>query len=75
MKSLLSKHERKALRFAYDLMRGAYTTYLPYVYGLILRYEDGKMLVRPGYWIEPDRDPDRPYLNEIIFTHLMVRGY
>jgi hypothetical protein len=75
MKPHLSKYERKALRFAYDLMRGNHSGYVPYVHGLILRYENGKIHLLPGYWIEPDRDPDRPYLNEVTFTQLTVRGF
>lgn len=76
MKRKLPKDQRKALRFAYSLMRGEYNrAYLPYVHGIILRRTNGKLILRPGYWIEPDQDPERTYLNETIFTHLTMSGY
>lgn len=57
----MSKAQKKALRFAYRLMRGDYKgLYMPFV---------------SGYWIEPDRAQDRPYLNEETFAALELRGY
>lgn len=57
----MTKSQRKALRFAFKLMRGDFRNeMLPYV---------------SGYWILPDRDPDRPYLDEATFTDLMMLGY
>src|SRR5262245_18971461 len=57
----MTKTQRKALRFAFKLMRGDYRDdILPYV---------------SGYWIEPDRDPERPYLDEATFTTLTMLGY
>jgi hypothetical protein len=57
----MNRTQRKALRFAFKLMRGDFRNeLLPYV---------------SGYWIEPDRDPERPYLNEAIFVDLTMRGY
>ncbi len=57
----MTKSQRKALRFALKLMRGDYRNeMLPYV---------------SGYWIQPDRDPERPYLDETTFTDLEMLGY
>jgi hypothetical protein len=57
----MTKTQRKALRFAFKLMRGDYRNdIIPYV---------------SGYWIQPDRDPERPYLDEATFTELTMLGY
>jgi hypothetical protein len=57
---LMNRTQRKALRFAFKLMRGDFRNeLLPYV---------------SGYWIEPDRDPERPYLDEATFVDLTMRG-
>ncbi|MFN8373838.1 MAG: hypothetical protein U0694_13300 [Anaerolineae bacterium] len=57
----MTRSQRKALRFAFKLMRGDYRNeMLPYV---------------SGFWIYPDRDPERPYLDEATFTDLMMLGY
>jgi hypothetical protein len=57
----MTKSQKKALRFAYRLMCGDYT-------GQFLIYT-------AGYWIEPDHDPTRPYLDENVFMELVMRGY
>lgn len=74
-KPKLPKAERKALRFAYELIRGTQTRYLPYVHGLLLQRQGDKIILRSAGWIEPDQDPERPYLNETIFTRLMMLNY
>jgi hypothetical protein len=57
----MTKSQKKALRFAYRLMRGDYAgLYFPFTI---------------GYWIEPDHDPNRPYLDESVLTDLVMRGY
>jgi len=57
----MTRSQRKALRFAYRLLRGDFASrYLPYT---------------SGHWIEPDHASDRPYLNEEILTALVVRGF
>lgn len=57
----MKKVHKKALRFAYRLMRGDYRGhYLPYA---------------SGHWIEPDRAPDRPYLSEDVFVELLMQDY
>ena len=57
----MTRSQRKTLRFALKLMRGDYRNeMLPYV---------------SGYWIEPDRDPERSYLDEATFTELMMMGF
>ncbi|HEX2905786.1 MAG TPA: hypothetical protein VHO69_02920 [Phototrophicaceae bacterium] len=57
----MKKAHREALEFAYRLTRGDF---------------DGKLLpYAVGYWIEPDRAQDRPYLNETVFSVLLTRGY
>lgn len=76
MKQKLPKDQRKALRFAYELMRGEHNSnYLPFVHGIILRRTNGKLLLRSACWMEPDQDDERPYLNETVFTHLTMNGY
>jgi hypothetical protein len=57
----MKKAHKKALKFAYHLMSGEFAgRYLPYVV---------------GHWIEPDRAPNRSYLNEEIFVELLMRDY
>lgn len=76
MKQKLPKEQRKALRFAYEIMRGEINTiFVPYVHGIILQRINGKLLLRSGAWIEPDQDPEKPYLNESIFTRLTMHGH
>lgn len=75
MKPRLRKAERKALRFAYDLICGASSSYFAYTHGLVLRSLAGKWTFRHAGWIEPDRDPTRPYLNEAVFTRLLMARY
>ncbi len=69
----MTKNQKKALRFAYDVLRGRYAENRPlYIYPSVpLDFRHS-----PDYhWIEPDQDPDRPYLNEGVFSDLVVRGY
>ena len=75
MKQKLPKDQRKALRFAYDLICGEAHSYIPYVHGIILQRINGKLLLRSGAWIEPDQDSEKPYLNENTFTRLTMRAY
>lgn len=65
----MRKNHKKALRFAYDILCGRYAD-LPYVHVLL---QNGATTRR--CWIEPDRDVERPYLNEAVFADLEVRGY
>jgi hypothetical protein len=77
LKPKLSKAQRKALRFAYSLMRGcvANSESLMYVRGRALHTPDGKVHLYHRHWIEPDRAEDRPYLNEDVLVSLEVMGY
>jgi hypothetical protein len=76
MKQKLPKDQRKALRFAYEIMRGENSSlYIPYIHGIVLHRINGKLLLRSGAWIEPDQDSEKPYLNESTFTHLTMQGY
>lgn len=64
--------QKRALRFAYRLLRGDYKDeYLPYVHRSVPR----SYAIQQGLWIEPDQDPERPFLNEDTFTALVMRGY
>ncbi len=76
MKPNLSKTQRKALIFAHDLMRGRIegSSFLPYVRGTTLPLSDGRVWHLRRHWIEPDRDPLRPYLSEDIFSTLVMGG-
>lgn len=68
----MTKAQKKALRFAYKLMNGDYDgDYMPFVHRTY-RIASMKWL---GMWIEPDRSPMRPYLNEETFTSLVMQGY
>lgn len=72
----MTKNQKKALRFAYELLCGRYKTNRPlYTYPSIPA--DARHEPDPSdyHWIEPDRDPDRPYLNEAVFSELVIRGY
>lgn len=72
----MNKTSKKALRFAYDLLSGRYRTAgLPYVYASVPRDLRGEAADSPAPWIEPDRDPERPYLNEEVLAALVMRGY
>jgi hypothetical protein len=75
MKPRLPKAERKALRFAYDLICGTASSYFAYTHGLVLHSLAGKWILRHAGWIEPDRDPTRLFLNEAVFTRLLMAGY
>jgi hypothetical protein len=57
----MTKSQKRALRFAYRLMRGDFNEQL--------------LTFTSGNWIEPDRDISRPYLDESVFTELLMRGY
>jgi hypothetical protein len=58
----MTELQKKALRFAYQLLSRAYKSdFLPYV--------------SIGGWIEPDRAPDKPYLNEDNLMALVMLGY
>jgi hypothetical protein len=75
----MNKTHKRALRFAYDLLRGEYRG-LPYIRASIpidLRLSPGQDAVDLARmpWIEPDQDPERPYLNEAVFTELALRGW
>ncbi len=70
----MKRAHKRALRFALDVMQGAHQE-LDYIHHAV-----PENLRRPAgpqrrHWIEPDRDPDRPYLNETFFTDLELRGY
>ncbi|NWF69070.1 MAG: hypothetical protein HXY40_08290 [Chloroflexi bacterium] len=53
--------QRKALRFAYQLMRGDFRQhYLPYT---------------SGHWFLPDKDPAKPYLDEANLSALHMSGW
>ncbi|GAB4517788.1 MAG: hypothetical protein OHK0046_24710 [Anaerolineae bacterium] len=68
----MTKSQKKALRFAYDLLRGEFNHLrLPYVYAPLYRHQFNHQ----GDWIEPDQDPTRPFLNEATFSALMLKGY
>lgn len=68
----MTRSQKKALRFAYALLRGDHDNdFLPYVHAVMHRYQSK----RRGEWIEPDRDPKRPYLNEAVLSALALRGY
>lgn len=71
----LTKPERKALRFAHSLICGKETAYNRYTHGLVLRRAGTQLLIRPAGWIIPDQDPEHPYLNETVFSHLTMLGY
>lgn len=75
MKPKLPKSHRRALRFAYELMLGEHISYLPYVHGIVLRRTNRGLKLLPGYWIEPDKDPERAYLNETTFAQLTMHDY
>jgi hypothetical protein len=77
LKPKIDKAQRKALRFAYDLMRGCIggSEYLSYVRGKALRTPDGRTHFYHRYWIEPDRAEDRPYLSEDVLAALEMLGY
>lgn len=75
MKPRLSKHERKALRFAYKLMRGDYQQqYLWYVHTTFAYGGDGSLTPRQE-WIEPDAAEHKPYLSEDTLAALELQGY
>jgi hypothetical protein len=75
MKPRLAKPERKAIRFAYDLMCGKLNTYFTFTHGIVLYHHNETWNLRPAGWIEPDQDPERAYLNENTFTHLLILEY
>jgi hypothetical protein len=57
----MTKAQKKALRFAYRLLRGD--------------FKDNYWIYTHKGWIEPDCAPDKPYLDEQIFVSLVMRGY
>lgn len=72
----MNKAYKKALRFAYDLLKGRYPNgQLQYVYPSVPADLRGDAPYSPAPWIEPDRDPQRPYLNEAVLAALVMRGY
>jgi hypothetical protein len=72
----MHKSHKKALRFAYDLLCGHYRgQVLSYVYSTVPRDLRGDAEFSPAPWIEPDRDATRAYLNEGVFTTLVMNGY
>lgn len=62
--------------FAHDLMRGCVETeYLPFIRGTTYRTPDGMTWQQHRFWIEPDKDPTRPFLNEDVLSALEMHGY
>lgn len=75
MKPRLTKAQRKALRFAYKLMRGDYQhDYFAFVYLTVSYTSDGSLSQRQE-WIEPDRADSKPYLSEDTLVALEMQGY
>ncbi|MBC7871817.1 MAG: hypothetical protein H7Y09_13320 [Chitinophagaceae bacterium] len=73
---IMPKSQKKALRFAYDLLCGRYRGKVPfYVHATVPRDLRGQAEESPAPWIEPDFDARRPYLNEAVFTALVMKGY
>ncbi|MCU0496336.1 MAG: hypothetical protein MUF87_03170 [Anaerolineae bacterium] len=54
----MTREQKQVLHFAYQVTIGDCNA--PYI--------------RFGKWIEPDRDSERPYINEAIFADLVMRG-
>ncbi|HEX2620310.1 MAG TPA: hypothetical protein VHL11_09190 [Phototrophicaceae bacterium] len=67
----MTKAQKAALRFAYDLLRGQFKNQtLPGIHVITPLDEFNTS----GVWLEPDRDLDRPFLNEAICSELVLRG-
>ncbi len=87
----MTKDQKAALRFAYDALRGRFNDRLATLPGVhVLNHADvtdhprlngnGHQPApdgpsRAGIWLEPDRDPERLYLNEAVFAALVMRGF
>ena len=72
MKPKISKFERQALRFAYQLALGQHFR-LGYVYRSLS--SNGGALTSRFQWIAPDSSPEHPYLNEDVLTALVMKDY
>lgn len=67
----MTKAQKAALRFAYDVLRGRYKNKtLSGIHVIASSDHTGEV-----YWLEPDKDSERDYLNEALFASLVVRGY
>jgi hypothetical protein len=78
----MTKAQKAALRFAYDLLRGRYNNQLATLAGVrMIVASDAIAAGKPaeikniGVWLEPDKSTDHDYLNEAVFAALVVRGF
>ncbi|MBC8172229.1 MAG: hypothetical protein H7X77_11170 [Anaerolineae bacterium] len=63
----MTRDQKAALRFAYNLLHNL-TPDLPGV------HVTNAATSTAGLWLEPDRHPEHTYLNEAVFSTLVVRG-
>lgn len=63
----MTRDQKAALRFAYNLLHRNITD-LPGV------HLTSAATSTAGLWLEPDRHPEHHYLNEAVFTTLVMRG-
>lgn len=64
---------KKALYFSLQVLRGEHRS-LSYVQSTV-PHDVRKHATERRQWVEPDHDPGRPYLNEAVFTDLVMKGY
>lgn len=69
-KSQMTRSQKAALRFAYDVLCGRYKNQA--IMGMRVIATNVQY---SGLWLEPDKDPERDYLNEALFATLVVSGY
>jgi hypothetical protein len=70
----MTKAQKAALRFAFDLLSGRLNNQLQTIPGIFVIADPGAFTHPIGLWIKPDSDPARDFLNEAIFSDLVVRG-
>jgi hypothetical protein len=72
----MTKAQKAALRFAYDLLQGRFNEQLNTLPAIrVIVPSEQTPTANSGLWLEPDRDTERDYLNEAICSALVVRGY
>jgi len=72
----MKRRHRKALKYAFRALRGDYEQNPgPALRGDGLIDPDRPISRFANHWLQPDGDPDRPYLDESACVYLEMRGY